>query len=61
MPTRRLFVGSLSVALACAATFACSSAPPPPPPQPTTQQIRGDSDRFFDKMKQEEKDHGAMK
>ena len=39
----------------------CSSSPPPAPTQPTTQQIRGDSDRFFDKMKQEEKERGGMK
>ncbi|MBI5855276.1 MAG: hypothetical protein HZB35_08650 [Nitrospirae bacterium] len=39
----------------------CSSSPPPAPAQPTTQQIRGDSDRFFDKMKQEEKERGGMK
>ena len=39
----------------------CSSSPPPAPAPPTTQQIRGDSDRFFDKMKQEEKERGGMK
>ena len=38
----------------------CSSTPPAGPAQPTTQQIRGDSDRFFDKMKQEEKERAAQ-
>lgn len=38
----------------------CSSAPPSAPAQPTPQQIRGDSDRFFDKMKQEEKDRAGQ-
>ncbi len=38
----------------------CSSAPPAGPAQPTPQQIRGDSDRFFDKMKQEEKERAGQ-
>ena len=38
-----------SVALA-----GCSS-PPPPPQSPSQQGIRADSDRFFNKMKEEEK------
>jgi hypothetical protein len=28
-------------------------------PAPSQRQIQSDSDRFFDKMKQEERDHGA--
>jgi len=28
-------------------------------PAPSQRQIQADSDRFFDKMKQEERDHGA--
>jgi hypothetical protein len=28
-------------------------------PAPSQRQIQADSDRFFDKMKQEEHDHGA--
>lgn len=28
-------------------------------PAPSQRQVQSDSDRFFDKMKQEERDHGA--
>jgi hypothetical protein len=28
-------------------------------PVPSQRQVQSDSDRFFDKMKQEEQDHGA--
>lgn len=28
-------------------------------PTPSQRQVQSDSDRFFDKMKQEERDHGA--
>ena len=28
-------------------------------PSPSQRQIQADSDRFFDKMKQEERDHGT--
>lgn len=34
----------------------CAGDPPKPHPQPTPQQTRSDSDRFFEKMKQEERD-----
>lgn len=34
--------------------YACGSSPEPPPTPPTTQEIRGDSDRFFEKMQKEE-------
>jgi len=38
----------------------CSSDPPKPThPQPTYKDVRSDSDRFFDKMKQDEKEHGS--
>jgi hypothetical protein len=51
----------LAVVGALVLTWAgCSSGPPPGPPQPTTQQIRSDSDRFFDKMKQDEKEHAGQ-
>ena len=40
----------------------CSSDPPKPShPQPTSKDVRNDSDRFFDKMKQDEKEHGQKK
>jgi hypothetical protein len=29
-------------------------------PAPSQRQIQADSDRFFDKMKQEERDHGTV-
>ncbi len=28
-------------------------------PAPSQRQVQSDSDRFFDKMKQDERDHGA--
>ncbi len=34
----------------------CAGDPPKPLPQPTPQQTRSDSDRFFEKMKQEERE-----
>ena len=29
-------------------------------PAPSQRQVQSDSDRFFDKMKQEERDHGTV-
>lgn len=29
-------------------------------PAPSQRQVQSDSDRFFEKMKQEERDHGAV-
>jgi hypothetical protein len=38
----------------------CASEPSKTPnSQPTHKDVRGDSDRFFDKMKQDEKEHGS--
>ena len=34
----------------------CAGDPPKPLPQTTPQQTRSDSDRFFEKMKQEERE-----
>lgn len=34
----------------------CAGDTPKPLPQPTPQQTRSDSDRFFEKMKQEERE-----
>jgi hypothetical protein len=40
--------------------FGCASEPPKPSqPQPTYKDVRSDSDRMFDKMKQDEKEHGS--
>ena len=37
----------------------CSSEPQKPPiQQPTYKDVRGDSDRFFEKQKQDEREHG---
>jgi hypothetical protein len=43
-------IGSLSV-------FGCTDKPKPVP-QPTSPQVKSDSDRFFDKMKQDEREQG---
>lgn len=38
----------------------CASEPPKPAQtQPTHKDVRSDSDRFFEKMKQDEKEHGS--
>lgn len=55
MKTRHLVVcgwvvGALSL-VACAEK-------PKAPPQPTSSQVKSDSDRFFDKMKQDEREQG---
>jgi hypothetical protein len=38
---------------------ACSSDQPKPMTQPTPDQVRGHADRGFDKLKQEEQEHGT--
>jgi hypothetical protein len=38
----------------------CSSNEPKPMAQPTPDQVRGHSDREFDKLKQEEREHGTQ-
>ena len=43
-------IGSLSA-------FGCTDKPKPMP-QPTSPQVKSDSDRFFDKMKQDEREQG---
>jgi hypothetical protein len=40
--------------------FGCASKAPPPS-DPTTKEIRSDSDRMFDKMKQEERERAQDK
>lgn len=37
--------------------YGCAAEPMKTPP-PSQRQIQGDSDRFFDKMKEEERDQG---
>jgi hypothetical protein len=41
-------------------TAACSSEKPKPLAQPTPDQVRGHSDRMFDKLKQEEQERAAQ-
>jgi hypothetical protein len=38
--------------------FGCAGDPPKPQAQPTYKDVRGDSDRFYDKLKQEERERG---
>lgn len=56
--TRRT-VGVVAVALGWLSTLGCAAEPPKPPSQGTVQQIRTDADRFFEKMKEEERQRGA--
>jgi hypothetical protein len=46
----------MSLALWTIALMAGCASEPPPPQSPSNKEIRSNSDRFFDKMKQEEKD-----
>jgi hypothetical protein len=48
----------LLVAL-CSVTSCASDPPKSPQAQPTYKDVRGDSDRFFDKMKQDEREQGS--
>lgn len=43
-------IGALSL-------FGCADKPKATP-QPSSSQVKSDSDRFFDKMKQDEREHG---
>ena len=45
-------IGCIGVLLSGLWIGGCSS-PPKPTPQPSTKEIRGDADRFFEKMEQE--------
>ncbi len=38
-------------------TVGCSSDKPKPMAQPSPEQVKGNADRAFDKLKQEERDH----
>mgnify|MGYP001613399289 FL=1 len=40
--------------------FGCANEQPKPPTKEAQQQIRSDSDRFFEKMKQEERERGKV-
>jgi hypothetical protein len=48
---------ALGVLVGCFSIFGCA-ADRPTSSSPTQKEIRADSDRFHEKMKQEERDHG---
>lgn len=50
-------VAGLSVLLLITA---CASDPPKPLPQPTPDQVRGHTDRAFEKLKQEEQERATQ-
>ncbi len=55
MMTRQRWIGVfMVVGMAWFLGIGCSSGPEEPPASRTTQDIRGDSDRFFQKMEREE-------
>lgn len=53
----RICYGILCGVVGVLLTIGCADKPKPMP-QPTPAQTRSDSDRFFDKMKQDERDQG---
>jgi hypothetical protein len=57
--TRLLAAGRAALLAGFIATglWGCASEPPPPS-TPSTKEIRGNSDRYFEKMKQEERERG---
>jgi hypothetical protein len=51
---------ALGLLAGCLVAFGCSSEPKKAPAaQPTYKDVRGDSDRFFEKVKQDEAQHGS--
>lgn len=62
LAARRVVRGAalgLVVAVVGLSVVGCSHEPPKPQAQPTHKDVRGDSDRFFDKLKQEERERGS--
>jgi len=51
-----LTISALGIVLGWFLIVGCAGDSPKPLPQPTPQQTRSDSDRFFEKMKQEERE-----
>jgi hypothetical protein len=50
---------ALGLLAGCLSVLGCTSEPKKAPmPQPTYKDVRSDSDRFFDKVKQDEAEHG---
>ena len=60
MNRRRLIVGGMAAGILVVTMTACSSDQPKPMVQPTPDQVRGHADRGFDKLKQEEQEHGTQ-
>ena len=54
-------LGGWVVLCSCLWAFGCSTSPEPLPPQPSTQEIRSDADRFFEKLDQEQQEKPATK
>lgn len=44
----------------CSVVGACAGDQPKPTPQPTADQVRGHTDRAFEKLKQEEQERAAQ-
>lgn len=60
MNRRRIIVGGMAAGILFVTMTACSSEQPKPMVQPTPDQVRGHADRGFDKLKQEEQEHGTQ-
>ncbi len=57
---KHTMVAMLMLLVALCSVTSCASDPPKSPQaQPTYKDVRGDSDRFFDKMKQDEREQGS--
>ncbi len=56
-PSRAWVIGTFCAALVTAAfVLGCSSDKPKPMAQPSPEQVKGNADRAFDKLKQEERE-----
>jgi hypothetical protein len=60
MNRRRIIAGGMAAGILFVTMTACSSDQPKPMVQPTPDQVRGHADRGFDKLKQEEQEHGTQ-
>jgi len=56
----RYLIGCMLVVIGALWIVGCAEKPKTPP-QPSSPQVRTDSDRFFDKMKQDEQEHGVRR
>jgi hypothetical protein len=56
----RRMVGGVTIGVVFVTMAACSSNQPKPMAQPTPDQVRGHADRGFDKLKQDEQEHGTQ-